>query len=187
VHITPVGLAHAHVDRAFERVRQVHAGRHLEAVGRRQHRQLRHGACAGDVFGGLVAGAQGAVDKTGTIAQKDHRQMIVRHVQLDLFQHAHRHKGRQAVDKGPEARARQACGHAHHVLLGNAGVDELIRAVLADAVEELVAVVAGDQQHARVLLRQAHQGVGEGFSHAASRPAATVAIASAKVCSLSRV
>ena len=128
---------------------------------------MRNGAGAGNVFGRLVAGAQGAVHEARTVANKNHRQLVVGHVQFDLLYHPHRDEGGQAIHKGPKTRARQACGHAHHVLLGNARVDVLRGAVFAKVIKQRIAVVAGEQQHLGVGLGQAHQRGGKGGSHAA--------------------
>ncbi|MNS93515.1 hypothetical protein D3C72_1276940 [compost metagenome] len=166
MHGAQVGLAHAHVDRAFERQCRRHAGREFVRVARRHDVDVRHPAQAGDVFEALVAGAQRAVHQPGTVTGEDDRQLLVADVDLDLLEDPHRHEGAQAIDDRPEAGFGQPSGHAHHVLLGNAGVDVLVRAALAELVEQGVAVVSCQEHHALVPGSRLDQGCGERGPHA---------------------
>jgi hypothetical protein len=118
---------------------------------------VRHGAQAGDIFKALVAGAQRAVDQAGAVTDEHHRQLLVADINLDLLEHPHRNKRTQAIHDRPKARLGQTRCDAHHVLLGNAGVDVLAFAGLAELVKKRVAVIAGEQQHARVLSGCSHQ------------------------------
>src|SRR5262249_55501015 len=117
------------------------------------------------IFCTLMARAQGAVDDPGAVADEDDGKLLVADIHLDLFEYAHGDEGAQAVDDGAEASLGETGGDAHHVLLGHAGVDVLLRTDLAELVEERIAVITGEEQHARVAAGGADQGGGEGVAH----------------------
>jgi hypothetical protein len=83
-----------------------------------------------------MAGAEVAIDKTRTVAQKNDWKDIMGDIYLDLLDGADRYEGGQAIDKWSEANARQAGSHTHHVLLSDAGVDILIRATFAEFIKK---------------------------------------------------
>ncbi len=108
-------------------------------------------------------------------------------VELDLLEHADRHERAQAIDERTEARARQPRRHAHHVLLGDPCIDVLVGALLAERVEQRVAVVARQQENLGVLDREANQRIGKSVSHLDAPAESMAAFASANVFASRRV
>ncbi len=95
---------------------------------------IGNGAQHRDILVALVAGAELGIDHAGPVADEDHRQLLVTDVDLDLLQHPHRHESREPVDDGAEPGLGKAGGDSDHVLLGNAAIDILVGAILAELV-----------------------------------------------------
>jgi hypothetical protein len=156
----------------------------LEAITWRVDRNLRYGAQGGNVFRTLVARTQLSVNHAGAVSDEGDRQILVAHVDLDLFEHANGHERGKAVDDRAEARFRKPCCYADHVLLGNAAIQILVRAGFPEWIEEGVAMVTGEQKYLGVFLRGSHKGVRKCVSHALPPSSATAA---SYVLGLSRV
>ena len=71
----------------------------------------------------------------------------MRDIKLDLLDGPDWYKCGETVHERPEANASQARSHAYHVLLGNAGIDVLVRTALTELIEKCIAVVASQQQY----------------------------------------
>jgi hypothetical protein len=81
----------------------------------------------------------------------------VRDIDLYLLEHTHWDEGAQAIYEWPEAGARQARRHAHHVLLGDPGIDVLRRAFSAELIKQRVAMITRQKQNLRISLGDADQ------------------------------
>ena len=106
-----------------------------------------------------------------------HGQVHRRDDALDLFVASRRDERRHRVTKDLLARQSEARGQIHHVLLGDAGMDELIGKVAAQIVERHRAKIGADEQDVLVLTRGradrldddvAHQSRFHGGVHQAS-------------------
>ena len=77
-------------------------------------------------------------------------------------------KGGDGIGVGTEAGLGQSGGHADHVLLGHADIDEAVRKAGAKRLHDHVAQVAGEQDDAFVVGRETAESVNEGFSQLAA-------------------
>jgi hypothetical protein len=96
--------------------------------------------------------------------------MGVAHRVADLLEGAARRKHGKAGGKGDLPAGRQASGHAHHVALGNAALNEAVWVCLAKILHFCGVGQIGYQHHnIRIRLSQLHQGFAEalpgGFFH----------------------
>ena len=83
----------------------------------------------------MVCRAQFAVGHPRAHATENDREVRVDDIGLDLLERAPGEEGRGRTYEGPQARVGQACRDAHHVLLGDADVDESIRKRLAECTQ----------------------------------------------------
>ena len=86
-------------------------------------------AQGGDVLGALVADAERAIDDARAVANEEDGEFVAADVEFDLLEDADRTEGAQGVDDGTKAALGQARGDADHVLLGDTGVDVLVREI----------------------------------------------------------
>ena len=100
-----------------------------------------------------MAGTQRAVDEAGAVAEQDDGQAFIANVELDLFENPDWNESGQAINDRPKAGFRQSRGDADHVLFGDATIQILIGMVLAQAVEQRIAMIAGEHEDIGIGLR----------------------------------
>ena len=89
-----------------------------------------------------MAGAQMAVDKTCAVAEQNHRQIVMRDIEFDLFDCADWYECGQTVYKWSESDSGKTGGHPHHILLCDTGVNILCRAFSTEIVKQRVTMIS---------------------------------------------
>ncbi len=138
-----IGFAHSQIHGHCTIERQSHRGGHFMCVGGRKDAHFRDRPQRGNVFEALVAAAQLPINHPGSVAGKYDGKPFVANIELDLFEHAHRHEGAQAVHDRSKAPFGQAGGDADHILFRHPGIDVLFAAESAKVVEQRVPMIAG--------------------------------------------
>ena len=81
------------------------------------------------------------------------------------FKRPHRCERRDRIGERHKAGFREARGHAEHVLLGDADVEESFRMRVPEGLENGIAKVASEQHHSWIQFREPNEGVGKGRPH----------------------
>src|SRR5215472_11325087 len=141
----------------------------FDRVGYVDDGHVGQGANEGYVFYGLVAGAAGA-GNAGHEADDADREARVGHGVDDLVQRAAGGEHAERVHPRHQALPGQGAGHADHVRLGHARVDEAVRELRLEQVDlALAGQVAGQADDLRALPGQLGQGPAVGLEHRAVR------------------
>ena len=148
--------------------RRPNRARGLGVVGGRDHGEARQRAQHGDVLERPVRDAVRAVVQPAADADDAHRQVVQHGAVADELVRAQGRERRDRVDERHVAGLGQARRHAHHVLLGDADVEEAIGVALGERLDGHEAEVAGQQQDARIGVGELGERRDEGVSHAAT-------------------
>ena len=117
-----------------------------------------------------MAHAERAVDEAAADTHDLDVGIVIRTVVADLFQTAQRRKVADRIGKDRLARERHAGGDRSHILLGNAGIQKLIREAFPKRFEHAETEIARDELDVRIRLGQRHQRFDKGISHFPSSP-----------------
>src|SRR5712692_951509 len=167
------GLAEPEVGRPVERDDRPGRQPRLDGIARRDHRHVRQRPHDRHILRCVVRDAQVAVREAAPDRDHLHVGAVIADVIADLLQAAQRAEVADRVREDDLAAQRHADGEADHVLLGHAGVDELVRVLVGELLDHRVAEVADDQAHAWVLVGE----LVEGFDERGPQEAATSASA----------
>ena len=129
----PVGIdgrhrcaAHAHVHRAWRFSSQSDGRASRGVVRRHEHAHVRKPAHERNVLEHLMAAAVGADGDAGVRGGDLHVEVAVAHGVADLVVGATRSEHGERAGVGDMAGGREAGGHIHHVLLGDAAVEQTV-------------------------------------------------------------
>jgi hypothetical protein len=134
-------------------------------IGRRHDRHARLDAHDADVLEPVVRQALCTVLEAAADADDADRQPMPHGAVPDELVRSQRGERDDRVDERDEARLRQPSRDAHHVLLGDADVEEAIGVLLHERLERHVAEVAGQERDAAVPVGELDQRADEGSSH----------------------
>ena len=87
-------------------------------------------------------------DQSGVVQRVDHLRALAR-VVVDLLVRAGGEEARERVDDGQKAVAREPTGYGHHVLLGDAALEEALRIRLLEAAHATVGREVGVEHDER--------------------------------------
>ena len=169
-------LGHAHPThpnehRALDLSCPAHGGGGLDRVGWHHDRDVVDGAQPGDVFDRVMGRAEFAVRHSWAHAAQLHVAVGVRHVCFDLFQRSCGQEAGCRRHKGNAAPIGESGGHANHVLLGNADIDQPVRECPLEGIELAGADrVIDDTDDAMVLVRQLGKSFDVGIPAVVARP-----------------
>ncbi len=113
----------------------------------------------------MMAHAERAVDKPAAHAHNLDIGIMIGAVIADLFKTPEGRKIADGIgDHGSSCHGKPR-GHARHSLLGNAGIDKLIRIGFPEGFQHAEPQVTGDQHEPPVVRRQTHQSPYKCISH----------------------
>ena len=137
-------------------------GARLRGIGRHCDGDVAHRAHPGEVFDRVMRGPQLAVRHAGALPAQHHVMAAVGDVGLDLLERAGGEEGRGGGDERDHPAIREPGGDAHHVLLGDADIDQPVGKFLAERDEVAGADgVVADGDDAAVGARECDQLVAE--------------------------
>src|SRR5579875_137502 len=116
----------------------------------------------------MMSWAELGVGKPRAGAYDHDRRAMVTDIDPDLLVAARRREGRNCVNDGPQAGEAEACRHAHHVGFSDAAIIEARLVMRLEAVEQLIADIAGQQDYAGIRNPKAGDLLGEGVPHGSS-------------------
>ena len=144
--------------------RVAHRGRGLHGIGRNNHGEVGEHTHPGEIFNGVMRGPKLAVSHTRRHGAELYVRPGVRKIDLDLLHGARGKEARRAANVRDHTAIGQPRAHAHHVLLGDADIDEAVRELLFEILElRRGERIVGHGAHACVgsshLFEGAHVGV----------------------------
>ena len=119
------------------------------------------------------------VVEAGADAHDAHREIVEHRAVADELVRAQGRECGDRVDERHVARLGEARGHADHVLLGDADVDEAVGMALRERLDRHEPEIPGQEQHTRIAVRELGERGDEGLSHAAIPRRASTADSSA--------
>ena len=147
-------LAHADVDRLVLFHDGAQRAAHLEGVARADHHHVGERAQERNVLAGMVGRTEPRIGQAGADRDDGDRHVVIADIGADLFEAARRHERGDRVGDRPQPRHRHAGRDAHHVLLGDAAIEEAARMLVLELVEQPVADVARQHDDAFVLIAE---------------------------------
>ena len=146
--------AGAHIDRAVEFQNRARGQRHFDRIGRRNHRHAGNGAEGGQVFQRLRRAAIGSDIQAGMAGDDLGVAPRIGERKPRLFDGAQAEHG-EGRDDGQQADRGQAAGRRHHVLLGDAELQEAFGMALAEMMHAGAARDIGVEHHELAEIRRA--------------------------------
>src|SRR5712691_10060 len=173
MHNRLAGPAQPQIGRSVERDHGPGPQPRLDGIAGRDHRHVRQRPHDGDILRGVMGDAEVAIREAAADRDHLHIRPVIADVVADLLQAPQRAEVGDRVREDDLAAQRHPDCEPDHVLLGDAGVDELVGVLVRELLDHRVAEVADDKAHPRVLVGE----LVEGFDERGPQEAATSASA----------
>ena len=144
---------------------RAHRGAHFEGIAWTNHDEIGDRTQEGDILAGMMRGPKPRIGQPRSDRDDRHGHVMVAGVGPDLFEAARRDEGRDRIGEGAKARHGEPGGDAHHILLGDAAIEETRSIGGPELVEQAIADIARQHDDTRIGA-ELGELVGERVSHA---------------------